>query len=225
MDDFIIKKIEQLKQKNVNFFSNSNISSELTEKEIEKIYLNVKEKFEDLLRSLLIDVDNDHNTKETAKRVAKMFVYEIFRGRYFPKPEVTSFPNHLSYDELYITGPISVRSICAHHFMPIVGDCIIGIFPGREVIGLSKFNRIVDWICSRPQIQEEMTVQIAEEIEKQTKADGVAVVMKCKHMCITHRGFREHENRMITSVMKGRFREDPNLKNEFLTLIKEYEKK
>lgn len=222
MKNDIFRKLDELKKKNVNCFSNSNLSSELSEKDIEEIYRNAKEKLEELLKILLIDTENDHNTAETAKRVAKMFVYEIFRGRYYPKPEVTTFPNYLSYDELYITGPITVRSTCAHHFMPIVGKCFIGIFPGKEVIGLSKFNRLVDWICSRPQIQEEMTIQIADEIENQTKADGVAVIVKATHFCLTHRGFKEHENIMTTSVMRGKFREDPNLKNEFLTLIRDY---
>lgn len=220
----IIRK--NLKEKNIEFFCNSNISEILDEKDIDEIYKRAKEKIEELLKILLIDVENDHNTKETAKRVAKMFVYEIFKGRYFPKPDITTFPNYLSYDELYITGPISVKSMCAHHLMPIYGSCFVGIFPGKKVIGLSKFNRIVDWICSRPQIQEEMTVQIADEIENQTNAEGVAVIVKATHMCLTHRGFKEHENIMTTSVMRGKFREDPHLKNEFLMLCnsKEYNK-
>ncbi len=219
MIENIQKKLEKIRSKNIHY-SNSNISSELTEDDIKEIYEKAKEKFDELLKILLIDTENDHNTNETAKRVAKMFVYEIFKGKYFPKPEVTAFPNHLSYDELYITGPISIRSTCAHHFMPIVGKCFIGIFPGKRIIGLSKFNRLVDWICSRPQIQEEMTVQIADEIEKQTEAEGIAVIIKATHLCLTHRGFREHENIMTTSVMRGKFRDDPALKNEFLTLIK-----
>jgi GTP cyclohydrolase I len=215
--------LQKIKKSNKSFKCNDNISDLLTEEDINIIYNNVKEKFDEILKILLIDKDNDHNTKETAKRVAKMFVYEIFKGRYFPKPDITSFPNHLVYDQIYITGPITIRSTCAHHWMPIMGKCYVGVFPGSEVIGLSKFNRLVDWICSRPQIQEEMTVQIADELENVTRAKGVAVVIKAEHTCLTHRGYREHENLMITSVMRGKFRSDPNLKNEFFNLLEKYE--
>mgnify|MGYP001106961721 CR=1 FL=1 len=213
---------QKLKKLNISAKCNENISDFLTEDEINLIYENVKDKFNEILKILIIDTENDHNTKDTAKRVAKMFVYEIFKGRYFPKPEITSFPNILTYDEIYITGPITIRSTCAHHWMPIIGKCYIGIFPGSEVIGLSKFNRLIDWVCSRPQIQEEMTIQIADELEKVTKAEGIAVILKATHTCLTHRGYREHENLMITSVMRGKFREDPNLKNEFFSLLEKY---
>ena len=99
-----------------------------------------------------------------------MFITEIFSGRYETLPRITSFPNITDYDQLYTTGPIAVRSTCAHHMQPIVGKCYIGVFPGKHVIGLSKFNRIVRWIVQRPQIQEEMTMQIADKLEKITKA-------------------------------------------------------
>jgi GTP cyclohydrolase I len=148
-----------------------------------------------------------------------MFLREVFGGRYTPKPNITAFPNANNYDELYITGPITVRSTCAHHLQNITGHCWIGVFPGKEVIGLSKFNRLVDWIASRPQIQEEMTVQIADAIEEETKAAGVAVIMKAEHHCMTHRGVREHESDMTTSVMRGKFRKDPSLKQELLQLV------
>jgi GTP cyclohydrolase I len=208
------------KHKEIRFFSNDNISSVVTEKDLEKIESDVAENFEKVLQSLYIDTKKDHNTKETAKRVAKMFVHETFYGRYQPKPRVTAFPNASSYDELYMTGPIRIRSTCAHHFQPIVGNCWIGVFPGENVIGLSKFNRLVDWIVRRPQIQEEMTVQIADLIESETKAAGVAVVVKAEHMCLTHRGVNEHESDMTTSVMRGVFKQDPALKSEFLQLLK-----
>ena len=208
------------KQKKVRSFCNDNISETVNEKEIRKIQEDVQKNFQKVLDSLRIDTENDHNTKETAKRVAKMFVHETFYGRYTKKPRVTAFPNANSYDELYITGPISIRSTCAHHFQPIVGNCWIGVFPGKNVIGLSKFNRLVDWIVRRPQIQEEMTVQIADLIEKETKAAGVAVIVKAEHMCLTHRGVKEHESDMTTSVIRGVFKENPILKSEFLQLLK-----
>ena len=199
---------------------NDNISNLVTEKDITKIEKNVKKHFQKVLDALLIDTENDHNTQDTAKRVAKMLVREVFAGRYEPKPRITSFPNANQYDQLYLTGPIKIRSTCAHHFQPIVGNAWIGVFPGKEVIGLSKFNRLVDWVASRPQIQEEMTVQIADLIEAETKAEGIAVVVKAEHMCLTHRGVKEHESDMTTSIVRGSLREEETQKREFFNLLK-----
>ena len=199
---------------------NDNISNLVTEKDITKIEQNVKKQFQKVLDALLIDTVHDHNTNETAKRVAKMLVREVFAGRYEPKPRITSFPNANQYDQLYLTGPIKIRSTCAHHFQPIVGNAWVGVFPGKEVIGLSKFNRLVDWIASRPQIQEEMTVQIADLIEEETKAEGIAVVIKAEHMCLTHRGVKEHESDMTTSIVRGSLREIESQKREFFNLLK-----
>ena len=199
---------------------NDNISDIVTEKDVTKIERNVEKRFQKVLEALLIDTTNDYNTKETAKRVAKMLVREVFAGRYEPKPRVTSFPNANQYDELYVTGPIKIRSTCAHHFQPIVGNAWIGVFPGKEVIGLSKFNRLVDWVASRPQIQEEMTVQIADLIEEETQAEGIAVVVKAEHMCLTHRGVKEHESDMTTSIVRGSLREEETQKREFFNLLK-----
>ena len=204
------------------FFCNDNISKYIKkETELSWIERDVKERLEELLECLVIDTKNDHNTQETAKRMAKMFVHEIFRGRYREQPKITTFPNATNYDQLYITGPISIRSTCAHHFQNIVGKAYVGVFPGKEVIGLSKFNRLIHWIAERPQIQEEMTMQIADAVEEVTNADGVAIVVRAEHMCMTHRGVKEHESDMTTSVMRGDFRNDPELKKEFLTLMQE----
>jgi GTP cyclohydrolase I len=210
---------EQLKEDGVKYFSNDNIGEYFDEKTIELLVDEVTEKMKGVLYSLVIDTENDHNTNDTARRVAKMFIKEIFAGRYEKKPSVTSFPNASKYDGLYVTGPITIRSTCAHHMMPIVGKAYIGVLPGDDVIGLSKFNRLTDWIVSRPQIQEEMTMQVADEIMEATKAKGVAVVIKAEHFCMTHRGVREHDSDMTTSVMLGPFREDPSLKAEFLQIV------
>ncbi len=169
--------------------------------------------------SLVINSEKDHNTQKTAERVARMFITEIFSGRYETLPKITSFPNITDYDQLYTTGPIAVRSTCAHHMQPIVGKCYIGVFPGKHVIGLSKFNRIVRWIAQRPQIQEEMTMQIADKLEEVTKAEGIGVVIKAEHMCMTHRGVLEHESDMTTSIVRGKFRDVETIKQEFFTLL------
>ena len=187
--------------------------------DLQDIENNVTEAFQGVLDALLIDTKNDHNTKDTARRVAKMFVHEIFRGRYYPPPKITAFPNVKQYDQIYMSGPMSINSTCAHHFQPITGKAYVGIFPGEKVIGLSKFNRMVDWVASRPQIQEEMTEQIADMIQEETEAKGVAVIVKAEHFCMTARGVKEHESDMVTSVVRGIFRDEPATKAEFFSLL------
>ena len=187
--------------------------------DLQDIENNVTEAFQGVLDALLIDTKNDHNTKDTARRVAKMFVHEIFRGRYYPPPKITAFPNVKQYDQIYMSGPMSINSTCAHHFQPITGKAYVGIFPGEKVIGLSKFNRMVDWVASRPQIQEEMTEQIADMIEQETEAKGVAVIVKAEHFCMTARGVKEHESDMVTSVVRCIFRDEPAIKAEFFSLL------
>ena len=208
---------QRLIDNDVRFFANDNISKHVSEDEMSMIQEEVEQAMESVLDSLIIDTRNDHNTKETAKRVAKMFVQETFSGRYLPPPRVTSFPN-MGYKSLYTSGPISIRSTCAHHFQNIVGNCWVGIIPEDEVIGLSKFNRIAHHIAHRPQIQEEMTTEIAEELTEFAKTPHVAVVVKAEHHCMTHRGVREHESDMTTAVMLGAFRTDTSLRQEFYNI-------
>lgn len=196
------------------FHANDNIADFIQEGEIEQLVDEVAEQMQGVLESLVIDTKHDHNTQDTARRVAKMFVLETFSGRYRPVPKVTAFPN-MGYRSLYTTGPISIRSTCAHHFQNIVGRCWVGIVPESEVIGLSKFNRLVHHICERPQIQEEMTTQIAEALKQYAKTSNIAVVVKAEHHCMTQRGVREHESDMTTAIMLGAFATDPALKQEF----------
>lgn len=211
---------ERIQASGKRFFSNDNISEFIENpKELDKLTEEVAKKMEAVLQSLIIDTDNDHNTQDTAHRVAKMMVKETFAGRYVPAPKVTAFPNVTQYDQLYVTGPITIRSTCAHHFQNIVGRAYIGVYPGKNVIGLSKFNRIADWIASRPQIQEEMTVQIADAIEAETEAAGVAVLIQAEHHCMTHRGVKEHESDMTTAIMRGVFQDDKSLKKEFYDIV------
>ncbi len=213
-----MKTSELIKQRIIDagkrFHSNDNISEFIQEGELDLLVAEVQEGMQQVLQSLVIDTDNDHNTNETAKRVAKMYVKEVFGGRFVPTPRVTSFPN-MGYRSLYTSGPISIRSTCAHHFQNIVGKCWVGILPEDEVIGLSKFNRIVHHIAERPQIQEEMTTQIAEELSKYAKTPNVAVIVKAEHHCMTHRGVREHESDMTTAIMLGAFDTHEPLKREF----------
>ncbi len=210
---------QRLREQGVDFRCNDNISEFLNAGDIDELVNEVTDSFQQVLDSLVIDTENDHNTQETARRVAKMFCLEVFAGRYQEKPRVTAFPNVTSYDQLYVTGPITIRSTCAHHFQNIHGKCYIGVFPGKNVIGLSKFNRLVDWLASRPTIQEELTVQIADLIQQETQADGIAVMVQAEHHCMTMRGVKEHESDMTTSIMRGCFRDDPALKQEFFAVV------
>ena len=216
ISDELINRMKTIRHKH---FANDTIYTYLDPGDVDKIEDEVAEAFQGVLKALVINTTDDHNSIETSRRVAKMFVHEIFRGRYYPPPEVTAFPNAKQYDQIYMSGPMSINSTCAHHFQPITGQAFVGIFPGRKVIGLSKFNRIVDWIASRPQIQEEMTEQIADMIEKETEAKGVAVVIKAEHFCMTARGVKEHESEMMTSVVRGMFRVEPATKAEFFSLL------
>tara|TARA_B100000941_G_C28368018_1_gene480547 strand:+ start:70 stop:744 length:675 start_codon:yes stop_codon:yes gene_type:complete len=205
---------ERLKKENIRFHCNDNIADYILPGELEELQAEVQEAMQGVLSSLVIDTEHDHNTQDTAKRVAKMWLKEVFGGRYQQPPRVTAFPN-MGYKSLYTSGPISIRSTCAHHFQNIVGNCWVGIIPNGEVIGLSKFNRIVHHIAERPQIQEEMTTQVAEELKKYAKTEHIAVILKAEHHCMTHRGVREHESDMTTSILHGAFKEDPALREEF----------
>lgn len=200
------------------FRANDNIAQFITDIERKKLLDEVEKKMISVLNSLVIDIENDHNTKETARRVAKMWVNETFAGRYDPVPKVTSFPN-VDYESLYTCGPITIRSTCAHHFQNIVGRCWVGVVPDKEVIGLSKFNRIVHHIAERPQIQEEMTAQIAKSLVEYAKTPNIAVVVKAEHHCMTHRGVKEHESDMTTAIMLGCFQTDKSIKDEFYKIL------
>jgi len=219
-DDSIVGTItNRIKEAGAPFHANDNISAFINPEELDILQAEVADRLRHVLRGLIVDVDNDHNTQETAERVAKMYLREVFKGRYLPAPSITDFPNAKSLDEMYTSGPITVRSACSHHFVPILGKCWIGVIPGERVIGLSKFNRIVEWIASRGQIQEEMTVQIADFIEQQIKPKGLAVVIKATHECMVWRGVRETaEASMTTSVMRGAFMDKAEARAEFFSL-------
>lgn len=179
----------------------------------------VKHLVGDLLEALRIDWRNDPNTKETPARVARMWVDEAMKGRNYPRPKITVFPNTRKLDELYTVGPLTVRSMCSHHLVPIVGSVWIGVIPGDTLIGLSKFSRLADWVLARPQIQEEAAVQLADEIEGLIRPRGLAVVIKAQHQCMTWRGVREPNAQMTTSILRGILRESHASRAEFLSVI------
>jgi GTP cyclohydrolase IA len=203
-----------------DFRANDNIADFIEDGELDELRLEVEARMLEVLRALVIDTANDHNTADTARRVAKMFISEVFSGRYRAAPSVTAFPNMSQLNELMIVGPIKVRSACSHHLCPIMGRVWIGILPSTvsDLIGLSKYARLCDWIMSRPQIQEEAVVMLADELERRIKPDGLAVVMEADHFCMHWRGVKDDESVMSNSVMRGAFLKDAALRREFLSL-------
>jgi GTP cyclohydrolase IA len=221
-DMSISQKIrERLQAKGQRFHANDNIAAFIEPGELEQLLKEVEGRMAGVLESLVIDVQHDHNTRETARRVAKMYVNEVFRGRYLPQPKVTEFPNAEHLNELMIMGPITVRSACSHHFCPIMGRLWIGVMPNQDsdLIGLSKYSRLADWIMSRPQIQEEAILQLADLLVAMVKPDGLAVVMEADHFCMHWRGVKDNASKMTNSVMRGVFLENGALRREFLSLI------
>ncbi|MEY3847898.1 MAG: hypothetical protein RL615_888 [Pseudomonadota bacterium] len=198
----------RLKASKVRFHANDNIAAHIEPGELDGLVDEVSEKVQALLESLVIDTENDHNTRNTSRRVAKMYVNEVFNGRYVAPP-------------LMIIGPITVRSACSHHLCPIMGRIWIGVLPDKDsaLVGLSKYARLTEWVMSRPQIQEEAVVELANMLEQKLKPAGLAVVMEADHFCMQWRGVKDNDSKMINSVMRGEFLENSNLRREFLSLI------
>lgn len=203
------------------YFANDNIEEFLEEGELDKLQAEVAAQMSGVLQALVIDTEHDHNTQDTARRVAKMFIREVFSGRYEAAPPVTEFPNVSRLNELMIVGPITVRSACSHHLCPIMGQIWVGVMPNENsnLIGLSKYARLVQWIMSRPQIQEEAIEQLATLLQDKMQPDGLAIVMEADHFCMHWRGVKDMDSKMVNSIMRGSFLKDPNLRREFLALM------
>ena len=202
------------------FHANDNIAAFIRDDELPLLQDEVAERMQALLESLVIDTESDHNTQDTARRVAKMYLNEVFAGRYRAAPDMTEFPNVEKLNELLVVGPITVRSACSHHFCPIMGRLWVGVLPNADsnLIGLSKYARLADWIMSRPQIQEEAVKTLADELERRLAPDGLAVIMKADHFCMHWRGVKD-ESQMTSSVMRGAFLRNSSLRRELLSLI------
>ena len=216
-----VKIRERLLASRKRFNANDNIAAFVEPGELALLLDEVEVKMQGVLDSLVIDTERDHNTSNTARRVAKMYLNEVFNGRYVKAPSITEFPNAEHLNELMIVGPITVRSACSHHFCPVIGKIWIGVMPNEHtnVIGLSKYARLAEWVMGRPQIQEEAVVQLADLIMEKTQPDGLAIVMEASHYCMAWRGVKDMDSKMINSVMRGVFLKDSNLRREFLALI------
>ena len=216
-----VKIRERLLAAKKRFHSNDNIADFIQPGELAQLLDEVTGHMKGVLQSMVIDTEHDHNTGDTARRVAKMYINEVFNGRYVKAPNITEFPNAEHLNELMIVGPITVRSACSHHFCPVIGKVWIGILPNEHtnVIGLSKYARLAEWVMGRPQIQEEAVIQLADLIMEKTQPDGLALVMEATHYCMAWRGVKDMDSKMINSVMRGAFLKDANLRREFLALI------
>ena len=216
-----VKIRERIAAAHKRYNANDNIAEFIEPGDLDKLLDEVELKMQGVLESMVIDTAGDHNTNNTARRVAKMYLNEVFKGRYVPQPPITEFPNAEHLNELMIVGPITVRSACPHHLCPVIGQVWIGVLPNEHtnVIGLSKYARLAEWIMGRPQIQEEAVVQLADLIQEKTSPDGLAIVMEASHFCMGWRGVKDLDSKMINSVMRGRFLKDPNLRREFLALL------
>jgi GTP cyclohydrolase I len=214
---------ERIRKAGGRFHANDNIAAHLEDGELDQLKLEVATQVEALLHALVIDTESDHNTQETARRVAKMYVTEVFAGRYVTQPPVTEFPNVRRLNELMIVGPVTVRSACSHHLCPIIGKVWVGVLPNEfsALIGLSKYARLVEWVMTRPQIQEEAIQQLAELLQEKMQPDGLAIVMEADHYCMQWRGVKDMDSKMTNSVMRGAFLKNPDLRREFLSLLQD----
>lgn len=178
----------------------------------------IEDKFREIMETMGLDL-NDDSLKGTPHRVAKMFVQEIFNGlNPDNKPKVSVFENKFKYGEMLVEKNINMNSTCEHHFLPIVGKAHVAYISSGEVIGLSKINRIVDYFARRPQVQERLTVQVANELKTILKTDDVAVVIDAKHMCVSSRGIQDESSSTVTAEYSGKFK-DKSVREEFLRYI------
>ena len=202
-----VKIRERIVAARKRFHANDNIAQFIEPGELEALLDEVEIKMQGVLDSMVIDT--------------KMYLSEVFKGRYVESPSITEFPNAEHLNELMIVGPLTVRSACSHHLCPVIGKIWIGVMPNEHtnVIGLSKYARLVDWVMGRPQIQEEAVVQLADLIMEKTQPDGLAIVMEASHFCMAWRGVKEMDSKMLNSVMRGVFLKDASLRREFLSLI------
>lgn len=210
-----------LKKDNKRFWAGDNISEYITDEDKTQLINEATEAFEAVLDALLIDRENDPNSKGTARRLAKMYYNEIMEGRYVPAPDATAFPNDSKdrYEGMLVVRS-ELRSMCSHHHQPVAGVAYIGIIAANKLIGLSKYTRIAQWCARRGTLQEELANDITREISKATNSENVAVYIQAVHGCCENRGIMAHSSLTQTTVLTGAFKTDPDTKKEFFDNIK-----
>lgn len=182
----------------------------------------IEHHFRDIMEALGLDLTDD-SLIDSPRRVAKMFVSEIFWGLDYDNfPKCTAVENKMRYDEMVVERNISVMSSCEHHFVVIDGNATVAYIPGQHVLGLSKLNRIVEYFSKRPQIQERLTEQIYFALQYILGTDDIAVVVDAIHYCVRSRGVEDHGSSTVTSKLGGRFRTDPALRAEFMSIVNKH---
>jgi GTP cyclohydrolase I len=211
----------KMKRDQKRFWAGDNISDYLHEGDKERLIDEATVAFEKVLDTLLIDRENDPNSKGTARRLAKMYYNEIMAGRYEPAPDATAFPNDSAdrYEGMLVVRS-ELRSMCSHHHQPVSGVAYIGIIAAEKLIGLSKYTRIAQWCARRGTLQEELCNDVAREIQKATGSENVAVYIQATHGCCENRGIMAHSSLTQTTVLTGSFKIDPGAKKEFFDNIK-----
>lgn len=177
---------------------------------------------EEIMKIMKIDIVSDPNSMDSPLRISKGWITGLMRGRFGAEPKITSFPNTLEHSQMVLSGPIRVVSLCSHHWAPFIGEAYVAYIPGSEVIGLSKLARIVDFYSRRPQIQEELTQQIANHVDAAIPGNlGIAVMIRSAHQCMTCRGVEDPGAKMTTSELRGAFFEKPEARQEFFDLCRD----
>ena len=211
----------KMKRDNKRFWAGDNISDYVDDATKEQLIDEATLAFERVLDTLLIDRENDPNSKGTARRLAKMYYNEIMAGRYEELPDATAFPNDTSgaYEGMLVVRS-ELKSMCSHHHQPVTGVAYIGIIAGAKLIGLSKYTRIAQWCARRGTLQEELCMDIAREIRTATGSQDVAVYIQATHGCCENRGIMAHSSLTQTTVLHGAFKSDQSVKKEFFDNIK-----
>ena len=212
---------EQMRAGGKRFWAGDNISDYVTEEQKAQLIDEATVAFEGVLDTLLIDREEDPNSKGTARRLAKMYFNEIMAGRYDPAPDATAFPNDSEdrYDGMLVVRS-ELRSMCSHHHQPVSGVAYIGIIAAHKLIGLSKYTRIAQWCARRGTLQEELCNDIAREIARATESENVGVYIQATHGCCENRGIMAHSSLTQTTVLTGVFKTDPAVKKELMDNIK-----
>jgi len=207
---------ERMQDNGKRFWAGDNISDYLHESDKQHLINEATVAFEGVLDALLIDRENDPNSRGTARRLAKMYFNEIMSGRYDSRPDATAFPNDSEdrYEGMLVVRS-ELRSMCSHHHQPVSGVAYIGIIAAQKLIGLSKYTRIAQWCARRGTLQEELAIDIAREIQRATESDNVGVYIEAEHGCCINRGIMAHSSLTQTTVLRGAFLKDASTKKEF----------
>jgi len=215
------KILQRLKDNNTRYWANDNISKYIEPGEKQQLIDEAVPAFENVLQSLLIDTETDPNSKDTARRMAKMYINEIMSGRYEDMPNPSAFPNYIEngYEGMLVVRS-ELKSVCSHHHQPVSGVAYIGIIAGPKLLGLSKYTRIAQWCAKRGTLQEELNVMIANAIQKQTGSEHVGVYVQATHGCCENRGIKAHSSLTQTTVLRGDFKNIEGTKKEFMDNIK-----